>query len=72
MLIPLKRKYRVYKPVKRGAPTGGGHSGNGSLPARYLKKHERAQGLPGTPQGICTQVKGATDCRCGKHNRKAA
>lgn len=74
--IRLKEKYRIHKIVKKAPKSGSGHTGNGTRPARYLKKHERANGLPGTAQGVCLGQKEVRDrkgrlldtCQCGKHH----
>lgn len=65
-------KYRTRKIAKFGGKAGNPSGQSGS---RYLKKHLRAQGLPGTPQGTCIAQREANKpakhrekCYCGTHN----
>jgi hypothetical protein len=68
-VVQLKRKYRMHKQAKFGGKCGNPAGQSGS---RYKKKHLRAYGAPGTPNGVCakkeSRVKGEVNCRCGGHN----
>lgn len=60
-ILKPKRKWTTRKSAKFG---GKCTSPTGQSGTKYRKKHLRAYGMPGTPNGVCVKMKGAA-CSCG-------